>query len=255
MIKEKNPVFIIKTSLGDIFVELFINDAPVTVNNFMGLALGTKEFKDSATDEIIKKPFYDGLVFHRVIKDFMIQGGCPQKNGQGGPGYNFIDEIDASGLGLDKIQAVDPQKGPHIYLAINEKLQYQQFILGPVLKELNISTQEEFDKQKDEIEKKIMALSVQGVLESTGYKYSEKGSAHMPKRGYLAMANSGPNTNGSQFFITLIDADWLTGKHTVFGKIVNDSMNVVDKIGSIAVDEGNIPQEEIKIISIVEQSS
>ena len=251
--KEKNPVFIIKTSLGDIFVELFINDAPVTVNNFTGLALGTKEFKDS-TGKIIKKPFYDDLIFHRVIKDFMIQGGCPQNNGQGGPGYNFIDEIDASGLGLDKIKAVDPKTGPHIYLAINEKLQYQQFVLGPILKDLNVSDQEGFDKQKDEVEKRLMALSVQDVLESMGYKYSEKGSAHMPKRGYLAMANSGPNTNGSQFFITLIDTDWLTGKHTVFGKIVNSSMNVVDKIGAVSVKDGNIPDEEIKIISIQQSS-
>jgi len=83
----------LKTTAGDIRIELFPNHAPVTVANFTGLASGSKEWKDPMTGETRAEPFYDGLVFHRVIDGFMIQGGCPLGTGTGGPGYNFDDEI------------------------------------------------------------------------------------------------------------------------------------------------------------------
>ena len=140
---------VIETSLGTIRIELFPDKAPKTVANFAGLAEGTKEFTDIKTGKKIKKKFYDGLIFHRVIPEFMIQGGCPAGEGTGGPGYKFEDEID------------------------------------PELK---------FDKS-----------------------------------GRLAMANSGPGTNGSQFFITEVSTPWLNGNHTIFGQ-VTDGMDVVKKI-------------------------
>lgn len=83
----------IQTTAGDIRIELYPNHAPVTVNNFVGLATGTKEWKNPETGETSNDPYYDGLVFHRVIEGFMIQGGCPLGTGTGGPGYNFDDEI------------------------------------------------------------------------------------------------------------------------------------------------------------------
>ncbi len=133
----KMKIATIKTDKGDIVIELFEADAPKTVANFVTLA---------------EKGFYNGLKFHRVIPDFMIQAGCPQGTGTGGPGYTFADE--ASAL---KLRHTDP--------------------------------------------------------------------------GTLSMANSGPDTNGSQFFITHIACPWLDGKHAVFGKVVDaDSMNVVNKI-------------------------
>lgn len=143
----------ISTSKGDILVELFYTETPLTVTNFVGLAEGT-------LDAANNKPFYDGLKFHRVINDFMIQGGDPQGTGAGGPGYKFPDE--------------------------------------PV-KELI------FDKP-----------------------------------GKLAMANAGPGTNGSQFFITHVPTDWLNYKHTIFGEVVDaESQKVVNTI-----------QQDDKIISI-----
>ena len=138
------------TNHGDITLELFDEDAPKTVDNFRKLA---------------RDGFYDGLVFHRVIRDFMIQGGCPQGTGTGGPGYQFEDEIN-----------------PH----------------------------------------KIV-------------------------RGALAMANAGPNTNGSQFFIVTVDqAPWLDGKHTVFGKVTG-GMEVVDKLESLPTDGRDRPREDARI--------
>jgi cyclophilin family peptidyl-prolyl cis-trans isomerase len=142
-----------KTSEGDIVLELFDEDAPKTVSNFKQLA---------------SQGFYDGLIFHRVIPDFMIQGGCPQGTGTGGPGYTFEDEI----------------------------------------------------------------------------------NQHKIVKGALAMANAGPNTNGSQFFIVTTDeAPWLDGKHTVFGE-VRDGMDVVDRIGTTQTDGSDRPVEPIGIETV-----
>jgi peptidyl-prolyl cis-trans isomerase B (cyclophilin B) len=138
------------TNKGEIVLELFDDDAPKTVENFKKLAADG---------------FYDGLIFHRVIKDFMIQGGCPHGTGTGDPGYKFDDEF----------------------------------------------------------------------------------NDHKVVRGALAMANSGPNTNGSQFFIVTIDAaPWLDGKHTVFGEVTS-GMDVVDAVEGLPTDARDRPREEAKI--------
>jgi cyclophilin family peptidyl-prolyl cis-trans isomerase len=252
--QNENPVYVIQTTLGDIEVELFQSETSKTVANFIGLAEGTKEFEDSKTGKKVKRPFYDGLIFHRVIKNFMIQGGCPLGNGRGGPGYTFADEIDAKALGLDKIKAIDPQKGPNPYLMIRSKEEYQRTILMPLFRKMNINSQEELDKRKKELQTKLDTLTLKEAYENMGYVYSENGSKHPPVRGSLAMANAGPNTNGSQFFINLVDTDWLTGKHTVFGKVVM-GMDVVDKIGAVKVDSGQKPLKDVKIISIHRKTS
>jgi cyclophilin family peptidyl-prolyl cis-trans isomerase len=143
----------LNTTEGPVVITLFDEDAPKTVGNFKELA---------------GQGFYDGLIFHRVIKDFMIQGGCPQGTGTGGPGYTFEDEI-------------NPNK---------------------------------------------------------------------VERGKLAMANAGPNTNGSQFFIVTIDAaPWLDGKHTVFGE-VSEGMDVVDKIEGTETDGRDKPVNDVRIESV-----
>ena len=252
--QKENPVYVIQTTFGDIEVELFQDEAPKTVGNFIGLSEGTKEFKDSKTGKTVKRPFYDGLIFHRVIKNFMIQGGCPLGNGQGGPGYVFDDEIDAKALGLDKIKAFDPQKGPHRFLAIRNEQEFQRNLLAPLFQKMNITSQKELDKRKAEFEARLESLTLMEAYENLGYVYSDKGSKHAPVRGALAMANAGPNTNGSQFFINLADTDWLAGKHTVFGKVIK-GMDVVDKIGAVEVDSQNKPVKDVKIISIRRQTS
>jgi cyclophilin family peptidyl-prolyl cis-trans isomerase len=252
--QSENPVYVIQTTLGDIEVELFQSETPKTVANFIGLAEGTKEFEDIKTGKKVKRPFYDGLIFHRVIKNFMIQGGCPLGNGRGGPGYTFADEIDAKALGLDKIKAIDPQKGPNPYLMIRSKEDYQRNVLMPLFRKMNINSQEELDKRKKEVQARLDSLTLKEAYENMGYVYSENGSKHPPVRGSLAMANAGPNTNGSQFFINLVDTDWLTGRHTVFGKVVK-GMDVVDRIGSVEVDSRQKPVKDVTIISIHRKTS
>jgi peptidyl-prolyl cis-trans isomerase A (cyclophilin A) len=157
------------TTLGEITAELFPDKAPVTVQNFVGLATGTKEFLDSNTRKQTKRPFYDGLIFHRVIPQFMIQGGCPQGSGTGGPGYKFQDEF---------------------------------------TKDLTFN-----------------------------------------KPGLLAMANAGPGTNGSQFFITVAPTEWLNNHHTIFGQVVK-GLDVVDKIVSTPKGANDRPKTPVVMNSV-----
>lgn len=247
---EPDPVVIIKTSEGDIEVELFAQQAPKTVKNFLDLAEGKQEFKDSKTGEMVTRPFYDGLVFHRVIKDFMIQGGCPNGNGMGGPGYDFEDEINAKSLGLDELKVIQEDGSPHPYLGIRSQQEFQSAVLGPLLKKLGVESQEQLDARMTEVEQALAALTIREAYANQGYVYDDELVSTPPNRGVIAMANSGPNTNGSQFFINLIDTPWLTGKHTVFGKVIK-GMDVVDKIGLVEVDpRSSKPEQDVTVISI-----
>jgi peptidyl-prolyl cis-trans isomerase A (cyclophilin A) len=159
------------TNRGDIRVELFPDQAPETVRNFVELAEGTREWQDPKTGQQRSEPFYDGVTFHRVISGFMIQGGCPLGTGTGGPGYTFKDE-------------------PHPELV--------------------------FDKPY-----------------------------------LLAMANAGPGTNGSQFFITVGAAPWLNFKHTIFGEVADQqSRDVVDAIATTSTGAGDRPVEPVVIETV-----
>lgn len=156
--------------MGSFVCRLFEKDAPKTVANFRGLATGTKVWTDPKTTRKSRRPFFNGLTFHRVIPDFMIQGGDPLGDGTGGPGYEFEDEFN---------------------------------------------------------------------------------SAHnFEKPGMLAMANSGPNTNGSQFFVTVAPTPHLDGKHTIFGEVIS-GQDVADRISKAPANEDNKPNKPIRITSIV----
>ncbi|HTC94655.1 MAG TPA: peptidylprolyl isomerase [Terriglobales bacterium] len=166
---------IFDTNQGQIVCRLFDKNAPKTVQNFTDLAEGKREWTHPVTRAKSTQPLYSGTIFHRVIKNFMIQGGDPAGTGFGGPGYQFEDETKGS---------------PH-----------------------------SFDKP-----------------------------------GKLAMANAGPNTNGSQFFITVAPTQWLTGKHTIFGEVV-EGQNVVDKIVNAATGAQDKPVQDVKINSITIERS
>ena len=158
------------TSEGKFTIQLFDQEAPKTVENFVGLAEGTKEWTDPRTGRKATGPYYNGTIFHRIIDAFMIQGGDPLGQGTGGPGYKFADEF-------------SPKR-----------------------------------------------------------RHS--------KAGILSMANSGPNTNGGQFFITLVPTPWLDDKHSVFGE-VTEGMDVVNKIGKVATSKpGDRPLKPITIESV-----
>ena len=157
------------TTEGSFTVRLFDQEAPNTVANFVGLAEGTKEWTDPRTQEKVKKPFYDGIIFHRVIAGFMIQGGCPLGTGTGGPGFRFEDE------------------------------------------------------------------------------FSPK--ARHARAGMLSMANAGPGTNGSQFFITLGATPHLDNRHSVFGE-VTEGMEIVRRIGSTPTGRQDRPVKDVVINAV-----
>ncbi|PIR49111.1 peptidylprolyl isomerase [Candidatus Peregrinibacteria bacterium CG10_big_fil_rev_8_21_14_0_10_55_24] len=175
---------VLKTSLGDITLKLDADAAPKTVTNFVALA---------------QTGYYNGLTFHRVIPDFMIQGGDPEGNGTGGEsifGVDFEDEISAKSYTLD--------------------------------------TQKLKDVSEDELPAELQEMTLQEYYELQGYRYRDDLKSLPMDRGALAMANSGPNTNGSQFFIIQREGGtpWLEGRHTVFGVVV-EGMDVVDAIANV----------------------
>jgi peptidyl-prolyl cis-trans isomerase A (cyclophilin A) len=155
------------TSLGAFIVKLMPQHAPVTVANFVDLATGRREWRDPRDGRRKTEALYDGTVFHRVIADFMIQGGDPTGTGTGGPGYQFEDEVPRGAPGFDR-------------------------------------------------------------------------------PGLLAMANAGPNTNGSQFFVTVVPTPWLTGRHTIFGEVIR-GMDVVNEISRVRTDARDKPLEDVVV--------
>lgn len=163
--KGKDMIAVFETSKGTFKIKLFPEFAPKTVDNFVGLAEGTKEWTDPKTGNKVKKPFYDGLKFHRVIPNFMLQGGDPLGTGTGGPGFRFEDEF-------------------------------------------------------------------------------PKGAPTHSKPGILSMANAGPGTNGSQFFVTVAATPWLDGKHTVFGEVV-EGLDVVYDISKVKTGPMDRPVEDV----------
>jgi peptidyl-prolyl cis-trans isomerase A (cyclophilin A) len=171
MALEAGTYAVFSTTEGKITIRLFEADAPITVKNFIELAEGAKEWIHPDTKKKSKNKLYDGTIFHRVIPNFMIQGGDPAGNGMGGPGYRFQDET--------------------------------------------------------------------------------KGSRHkFDKAGLLAMANSGPNTNGCQFFITVAATPWLTGNHTIFGEVV-EGMDVANKIVLVPTGSQDKPVKPVVLESVV----
>ncbi len=244
-----DPYCLIQTNKGDIVVRLYAQEAPKTVENFLGLAEGTKVFTDPKTKQRVRKAYYNGLIFHRVIKGFMIQGGCPLGTGKGGPGYKFEDEINADALGLDEQKVLDDQGRPHPWLTIRSQEDFNNTVLRPLFRAMGITSDEELAERQQEVNDRVHAMTLKDAYTNLGYEYNDKLKSRPPKRGSLAMANAGPNTNGSQFFINLVDTPWLTGKHTVFGEVVK-GMDVVDRIGEVPVTSASLPIDPVRILSI-----
>ncbi|PJZ85915.1 peptidylprolyl isomerase [Leptospira harrisiae] len=231
---EKPAIYaVLSTTAGDLVIELYDAAAPKTVQNFIDLAQGEKEFKTDKGSE--RRPYYDGLKFHRVIENFMAQGGCPRGDGTGGPGFQIEDEINGKALGLDKVK-------------IKDAPQYQSQLQRAVLAEFKIQSRAEFEEKRTEVEKayqEAMELPVLEVLHRVGYRYNEVLPSKKAVRGALAMANAGPNTNGSQFFINQVDTPHLDGLHTVFGFLVS-GYDVLDRI----IEKGNLQTTIRKVVVI-----
>jgi peptidyl-prolyl cis-trans isomerase A (cyclophilin A) len=223
------------TSQGEIFIELFARETPNNVANFTALAEGKIEIIDESTDTTFKPRYYDGMRFHRVIPGFVIQSGSPSYSPLGGPEELLQDEINADFLGLDEALVLNPDGSFHEILSINEKIDFDSAILRPLYVEMNIETQADLVARQYEVLDRLGAMTLKEVYENLGYRYINDMPSHRVSRGTIALANSGPDQNGPEFFINLIDADYLTGKHTVIGQVV-EGMDIADRIGNYPVD-------------------
>ena len=249
MAETKNPVAVMEITNGadingTIEIELLQDIAPITVANFIGLANGTKEWTDPKTSQKVKKPYYDSLIFHRVIPDFMIQGGCPLGQGTGGPGYQFEDECYEPGSEI-KGEIKDEETAGQVF----------EMIVLPYLKKTNETSRdpELFNIIKECSEqnsgKPIMKHPVEYYIQKTGFKGKFAGNGKLKASvdyGTLCMANAGPGTNGSQFFIvTKKDGcTWLNGKHTVFGKVLK-GMDIAEKIQNAPRGANDKPNQNV----------
>ncbi|MBN2788563.1 MAG: peptidylprolyl isomerase [Candidatus Delongbacteria bacterium] len=247
---QKNPFATIETNYGNIRIELWPEIAPKTVSNFIGLATGKKEWTDPRSGMKVNRPFYDGLIFHRVIKDFMIQGGCPLGTGTGGPGYRFEDECFDVGEELTSGEIENDYIAGEVF----------NRVIMPYLQRTNEDTRDKDIQDllercnKAQSGEPIKDYPIEWYLEKTGHK-----GRLIPKRlkanvkyGVIAMANSGPNSNGSQFFIVTKKegTPWLDGKHTVFGMVI-EGMDVVHKIENVETGEKDKPLKDVIISRVV----
>lgn len=247
--KEKGTYAVISTSKGTLVIRLFQDKTPLTVNNFAGLAEGRREWTDPATGRKVKKPFYNNLVFHRVIRDFMIQGGCPLGNGTGGPGYQFEDECYERGEEVrGKIGDEATAYLVWTKLIVPHLRQHRGESPSSVISALSR------DVASQNSGKPLLGQTVEKLKKETGSKtplYRQGKLIHEVAYGALCMANAGPDSNGSQFFIvTKKDGcSWLNGKHTVFGTVVS-GMEAAHAIEGVKKNAQDRPLEDVKIQSV-----
>jgi cyclophilin family peptidyl-prolyl cis-trans isomerase len=245
----QNPLVLISTSQGEIYIELFPSEAPNNVENFIALAEGEKEFTNPETGNIMQSRYYNGMRFHRVIPEFIIQAGSPAYNPLGLQIELQDDEINANALGLDQLSALNPDGSFADILNIESKADFHREILTPLYAQRNIEDIATALSRQYQILDELESMSVKSVYQNQGYRYDESLPSRPIQRGTVALANSGPNSNGPEFFISLIQAPWLTGKYTVIGNVV-EGHEVMDRIGNVAVDPDQFSSTSTLIYSV-----
>ena len=230
-----NPLLLISTSQGNIYIELFPNEAPRNVANFMALAQGEVEIVDEDSSTGFKPRYFNGLRFHRVITDFLIQTGSGVHHPIGAPAAKLADEINADHLGLDQLPVLNADGSFSSMLNISTKFDFDEEILKPLYRRMNIDSKADLLAKQLDVLQRLQQMTIKRAYENQGYRYNNNNPSRGISRGVVALANTGPDTNAAEFFISLVDANWLTGKHTVIGKVV-EGMEVADVIGSVAID-------------------
>lgn len=245
----QNPLVLISTSQGEIYLELFPDEAPSNVENFIALAEGEREFTNQDTGGQFQSRYYNGMRFHRVVPGFIIQAGSPTYNPLGLQVNLLDDEINADALGLDQISALNPDGSFAERLNIESKSDFHTDILSPLYSQRNITDVETVLSRQYQVLEALQDLSVKSVYENQGYRYDDSLTSRPIERGTVALANSGPDSNGPEFFISLTAAEWLSGKYTVIGKVV-EGQEVMDRIGSTAIDPDQFSSLSTLIYSV-----
>ena len=231
------------------YIELFPIEAPSNVENFIALAEGEKEFTNLETGELIQTRYYNGMRFHRVVPGFIIQAGSPAYNALGLQVNLVDDEINANALGLNRISALNTDGSFADVLNIQSKLGFHEAILTPLYSQRNITDIEAALSRQYQILETLQNLSVKSVYENQGYRYDDSLQSRPIERGTVALANSGPDSNGPEFFISFVAAERLSGKYTVIGKVV-EGQEVMDSIGNTAIDPDQFSSLSTLIYSV-----
>ena len=245
----QNPLILLNTSQGEIYLELFPAEAPKNTANFIALAEGEVEIFNPVSNSSNMPRYFNGMRFHRVVPGFVVQAGSPAYNSAGAPDELLADEINADFLGLDRLPALNQDGSFNSLLNIGSKADFDQDILLPLYEKMGIDNPATLLARQQEVLAQLRQLTVKMVYENQGYRYHTDYSSRKVSRGVVAMANSSPDSNGPEFFISLQDADWLTGKHTVIGKVV-EGLEVIDTIGGTAIDAGQYSRLSTLIYSI-----
>ena len=235
MENNSNPLMLLSTSLGDIYIELFKVEAPNNVDNFLALAHGEIEFTEKDSGNTFYPRYFDGMQFHRVIPNMLIQAGSPQYHPLGMPRRILADEINADILGLDEQPVLNEFGEFNSLLNISDQSNFRDALLEPILQHLRIASDSELTNRQYEIYDFIANLTIKQAYELGGYTYNSDLTTRRITRSIVALANSGPNSNGPEFFIATSDLHWLNGKHTVIGKVV-EGMETVDAISRTEID-------------------
>jgi cyclophilin family peptidyl-prolyl cis-trans isomerase len=233
-----NPLMLMRTSRGDIYLELFPQAAPRNVANFIALAEARVPLFDIATTSTVTPYYYDGLTFHRILRNYLVQAGAPRAPNAPVPEYLVEDEINARQFGLHEQKVLDPFGKPHPWLNLADNADFQREILVPLYRIMGISSPEAVSARQFEIHDALQSMSLRQAYENQGYRYNDRLVSRDPLRGSVAMTGTGPNTNAAEFFITLVDAPWLAGKATIIGRVV-EGMEIVDRIDQAAVLRGD----------------
>lgn len=249
MENQANPLMLMTTSQGAIYIELLPDEAPDNVARFIALAEGEVEFFDEVANATFTPRYYDGMRFHRVLPDFVIQGGSPSYHPLGAPEPMLADEINATALGLDRLPVLGEDGSINPMLNVGNQQEFAQRVLEPLYLELGIETVSELNPAEDDIVTNLRGLTLMRLYEYEGYSYQNEFQTRGISRGTVALANDGPNRNGSEFFISLRNADWLNGRHTVIGRVV-EGMDIADRIGAVAIDPTAFNTQSSVIYSI-----
>jgi len=238
-------LLLLNSSQGNIYIELFPDEAPENIQNILDLTAGNVPLFDEDGNESLL-PYYDGVRFHRVIPGFVVQAGSPVLHQLGAPQRRLNDEINADFLGMNAMPAVNPDGTFHPVLNVTSEASFANAVLRPLYRDMNIDAAGDVQRRQYDISDRIRGMTVKDVLENQGYRYTYAGPSRAVTRGVVALANKGPDSNGPEFFIALQDAPWLTGRHTVIGRIV-EGMSVIDSIGRFAID----PLQDLRSAAVI----
>tara|TARA_R110002072_G_scaffold4663_7_gene32594 strand:+ start:43391 stop:44263 length:873 start_codon:yes stop_codon:yes gene_type:complete len=205
----RNPLLLVQTSAGDLYLELFPQAAPLNVQRVLDLI---------APGDIY---YYDNLTFHRTINSTLIQVGAPERANRSRPIDTVPDEINARGLGLEQQRLLDERGRPHAWLNVRDLADFQTRVLAPLYRSMRITDADQLQARQETVLQRLKEMNLMQAYENMGYRYNSSLPSRRPQAGSVLMANYGPDTNDGELLITLTDTPWLTGTHTVIGRVMS----------------------------------